>query len=57
MTLLKYEQVAANVRGRIANGALQPGAPAPSAAALARSTGFSALTCRKALQALMKRGR
>lgn len=56
MTLPKYQWVAASVRTRIADGALQPGEAAPSAAALARATGISALTCRKALRALIEEG-
>jgi DNA-binding transcriptional regulator YhcF (GntR family) len=56
MTLLKFERVAASVRTRIANGTLRPGEPAPSAAALARDTGVSALTCRKALGVLIEEG-
>lgn len=56
MTLPKYERVAASVRTRIANGALQPGEPAPSAAALARTTGVGMLTCRKAIRTLIAEG-
>lgn len=56
MTLLKYERVAASVRTRIADGTLQPGEPAPSAAALARTTGISILTCRRALRTLIEEG-
>jgi DNA-binding transcriptional regulator YhcF (GntR family) len=56
MTLPKYQRVAASVRTRIADGILQPGEAAPSAAALARSTGTSALTCRKALRTLIEEG-
>ena len=48
----KRETVAGMVRDMIADGALKPGAPAPSGAALARETGFCTLTCRKALRAL-----
>jgi hypothetical protein len=54
--LPKYAQVAASVRAQIETGGLSPGAPAPSGAALARITGFSHLTCRKALQLLIKDG-
>ena len=54
--LPKYEQVAASVRAQIETGGLSPGAPAPSGAELARTTGFSHLTCRKALQLLIKDG-
>jgi len=52
----KYVQVAASVRTQIEDGMLLPGAPAPSGAALARATGFSDLTCRKALRLLIKKG-
>jgi DNA-binding transcriptional regulator YhcF (GntR family) len=52
----KYVQVAESIRAQIANGALAPGAPAPSGAALARATGYSTLTCRRALQNLVKQG-
>jgi len=55
-TLPKYAQVAASVRAQIEDGRLLPGAPAPSGATLARATGFSHLTCRKALQLLIKSG-
>jgi DNA-binding XRE family transcriptional regulator len=40
----------------IADGTLKPGGPAPSAAALARETGYSTLTCRAALRALARDG-
>lgn len=56
MTAPKYVRVAASIRTQIADGALQPGEPAPSGAALARATGFSALTCRKALSTLINDG-
>jgi DNA-binding transcriptional regulator YhcF (GntR family) len=52
----KYVRAAELVRGRIADGTLRPGEPAPSSAALARATGFSALTCRRALSILVKDG-
>lgn len=52
----KFEQAAASVRSQIADGTLRPGQPAPSGAALSRSTGFSELTCRKALRTLIKDG-
>lgn len=52
----KYVRAAELVRARIADGTLRPGESAPSAAALARTTGFSALTCRKALWTLVKEG-
>jgi DNA-binding transcriptional MocR family regulator len=54
MTLPKYAQVAESIRAQIANGTLTPGQPAPSGAALARATGYSTLTCRRALRALIK---
>jgi DNA-binding transcriptional regulator YhcF (GntR family) len=54
--LPKYARVAAAVRGQIADGALRPGQPAPSGAALSRLTGFSTLTCRKALRLLIAEG-
>jgi DNA-binding transcriptional regulator YhcF (GntR family) len=56
MKLPKYQQVAAMVRGQVADGVLIPGASAPSGATLARETGYSTLTCRRALQALVKDG-
>lgn len=56
MTAVKREAAAVIVRGMIADGTLVPGAPAPSGAALARKTGFSALTCRQALRALLADG-
>jgi transcriptional regulator with XRE-family HTH domain len=54
--LLKYRRVVALVRGRIADGSLRPGQPAPSGAELARTTGYSTLTCRKALRVLIADG-
>ena len=54
--LPKYARVAAAVRGQIAAGALLPGQPAPSGAALSRLTGFSTLTCRRALRVLIADG-
>lgn len=56
MMLPKYERVAASVRTRIADGALRPGEPAPSAAALARTTGVGVLTCRRAIRTLIEEG-
>jgi hypothetical protein len=44
------------VRAQIADGTLKPGSTAPSGAAIGRLTGFSAITCRKALRALIKDG-
>ena len=49
MAPLKREAAAELVRDMIAERTLNPGAPAPSGAALARKTGFCTLTCRKAL--------
>jgi DNA-binding GntR family transcriptional regulator len=54
--LPKYARVAAAVRGQIAAGLLLPGQPAPSGAALSRLTGFSTLTCRRALRVLIADG-
>lgn len=56
MTMPKYEWVAANIRAENADGVLQPGEPAPSGAALAHATGFSVLTCRRALRTLVTDG-
>jgi Helix-turn-helix domain/Bacterial regulatory proteins, gntR family len=53
---LKYTQAAAIVRNQISDGTIKPGAPAPSGASLARLTGFSVLTCRKALTSLVRQG-
>lgn len=55
-TVPKYARVAAIVRAQIADGTLSPGVPAPSGDALARITGYSALTCRKAIRALIADG-
>jgi DNA-binding transcriptional regulator YhcF (GntR family) len=52
----KYQQVADRIRAEIADGTLLPGTPAPSGAALARATGYSTLTCRRALRILIKDG-
>ena len=52
----KYEQAAAIVRAEVTDGTLKPGQPAPSGDALARLTGFSTLTCRKALRTLIRDG-
>jgi DNA-binding transcriptional regulator YhcF (GntR family) len=56
MNLPKYAQVAETIRAQIADGKLTPGQPAPSGAALARMTGYSTLTCRRALRTLIKDG-
>jgi DNA-binding transcriptional regulator YhcF (GntR family) len=55
-SLPRYQKVAAIVREQLAGGVLAPGAPAPSAAALARVTGYSGMTCRRALRALVADG-
>jgi DNA-binding transcriptional regulator YhcF (GntR family) len=52
----KYARVAATVQGLIADGTLRPGQPAPSGAALSRVTGYSTLTCRRALRVLIADG-
>ena len=54
--LPKYLRVAAVIRRQIADGILRPGQPAPSGAELSRAFGFSTLTCRKALRALIAEG-
>jgi hypothetical protein len=56
VTAPKYAQAAAIVRAQITDGTLGAGQPAPSAAQLARLTGFSQLTCRHALRALTAEG-
>jgi len=52
----RYARVAAAVRAQIADGTLRPGQPAPSGAALSRITGYSPLTCRRALRVLIADG-
>jgi hypothetical protein len=52
----KYVQAAAIVRAQVADGTLNPGQAAPSGARLARLTGYSQLTCRKALKTLVREG-
>jgi DNA-binding transcriptional regulator YhcF (GntR family)/DNA-binding XRE family transcriptional regulator len=52
----KYARVAAAVKGQITDGTLRPGQPAPSGAALSRVTGYSTLTCRRALRVLIADG-
>jgi DNA-binding transcriptional regulator YhcF (GntR family) len=52
----KYLKVAEHVRAQVRNGTLAPGQPVPSGAELASLTGYSPLTCRKALRALIKDG-
>jgi DNA-binding transcriptional regulator YhcF (GntR family) len=54
--LPKYLRVAAAVRNEIADGILRPGQPAPSGAELSRVTGYSTLTCRRALRVLVDDG-
>src|ERR1700685_3514191 len=54
--LPKCRRVAAVIRRQIADGPLRPGQPAPSGAELSRAFGFSTLTCRKALRALIAEG-
>ncbi len=53
---LWYVQAAGVVRMQISDGTLLPGQPAPSGPSLARLTGFSTLTCRKALRVLVAQG-
>lgn len=55
-TAPRHVQAAAIVRAQVANGTLKPGQAAPSGAQLARLTGFSPLTCRKALHTLVADG-
>jgi Helix-turn-helix domain/Bacterial regulatory proteins, gntR family len=52
----KYVHAAKLVRLWIAEGALGPGEIVPSGMALARVTGYSSLTCRRALRELVKDG-
>jgi len=52
----RYPQAAAIIRDRITAGTLRPGEPVPSGAELARITGYAALTCRRALRALIADG-
>ena len=52
----KYVRTAELVRAWIADGTLRPGESAPSGAALAVMTGYSALTCRRALRVLVEDG-
>jgi len=54
--LPKYARVAAAIRSQVADGTLRPGQPAPSGAALSRVTGYSTLTCRRALRLLIAEG-
>jgi DNA-binding transcriptional regulator YhcF (GntR family) len=52
----RQAQAAALVRAQVADGTLRPGQAAPSGDHLARLTGFSPLTCRKALRDLVADG-
>ena len=56
MTTPKHAQAATLVRAEVADGTLKPGQAAPSGAQLARLTGFSPLTCRRALRELVADG-
>jgi DNA-binding transcriptional regulator YhcF (GntR family) len=56
MTDPKHITAAGIVRAQIADGTLKPGDAAPSGMALARLTGFSPPTCRKALRRLVADG-
>jgi len=55
-SLPRYVRLAASLRDQITGGALRPGQAAPSGAALSRATGYSTLTCRKALRVLIGDG-
>lgn len=52
----KPDAVARLVREKIADGTLKPGGPAPTAAALARETGFAKRTCENGLRILLVGG-
>ncbi len=52
----KYVRLAADLRAKIADGTLASGQPTPSRNKLARQTGWSPLTCVKALQLLEGEG-
>ena len=52
----KYVRLAAELRAKIADGTLTPGQPTPSRSKLAEQTGWSPLTCVKALQLLESEG-
>ena len=52
----KYVRLAAELRAKIAAGTLAPGEPTPSRATLAQQTGWSPLTCAKALRLLESEG-
>jgi DNA-binding transcriptional regulator YhcF (GntR family) len=55
-SLPRYVRLAASLRDQITGGTLRPGQAAPSGAALSRVTGYSTLTCRKALRVLIGDG-
>ena len=50
----KHEQVYDLVRRWVKDGSLRPGALVPSGQALARMTGYSAITCRRAVRELIR---
>lgn len=52
----KYVRLAADLRAKISDGTLAPGNPTPSRAKLAEQTGWSPLTCAKALRLLEGEG-
>ena len=52
----KRDAVTRLLLGKIADGTLRPGAPAPSGAALARETGYASVTCLTALRTLLADG-
>lgn len=53
---LKYRLVADRLREEVAAGIFAPGQAVPSGAALARVTGYSAITCRRAVSTLINEG-
>lgn len=52
----KYIRLADDLRQKIADGTFPPGTPAPSRTQLAAQTGWSPLTCVKALRMLEGEG-
>lgn len=52
----KYIRLAAELRAQIEDGTLAPGKPVPSRTQLAAQTGWSPITCVKALRLLEKEG-
>jgi DNA-binding GntR family transcriptional regulator len=52
----KYVRLAADLRAKISDGTLAPGQPTPSRTKLAEQTGWSPLTCAKALRLLESEG-